>query len=306
MKITIDSQHLRVFVTIARTLNMGRAAEELKLTPSAVSHCLKALETDLGARLFERSSRRVALSEAGLAFVGEAEEVLERMKEMRRKVREISDWRQGQLRIAANATACQYLLAPTLREFRESFPDYSIRIEQCSSKEAVAFLADNRIDLGVFIEPAAYPGAEFVQMIEDDLQFVVNPLHPWAVKRKAVREEIASRKLILPERSSDTYALIEGYFRDDGIVLQPIIEIANEDAIKQFVRLDLGLGILPRWIAAQEVKQGLLVGLPLGRRQLRRRWGVLRSKTRKLSFAESVFTNICRNVLKEMLARSDE
>ena len=49
MKITIDSQHLRVFVTIARTLNMGRAAEELKLTPSAVSHCLKALETDLGA-----------------------------------------------------------------------------------------------------------------------------------------------------------------------------------------------------------------------------------------------------------------
>jgi LysR family transcriptional regulator, low CO2-responsive transcriptional regulator len=304
MKITIDSQHLRVFTTIARTLNMGRAAEELKLTPSAVSHCLKALEADLGARLFERSSRRVALSEAGHAFVAEAEDVLGRMKAMRRKVREISDWRQGQLRIGANATACQYILAPTLREFRESFPDYTIRIEQCSSKEAIGFLADDRIDLGVFTEPASYPGMDFTPTVEDDLQFVVNPLHPWVAKRKAIREEIPTRKLILPERSSDTYGLIEAYFREEGITLQPIIEIANEDAIKQFVRLDLGIGILPRWISAQEVKQGLLVGLPLGRRQLRRRWGVLRSKARKLSFAENVFTNICRNVLKELVAKS--
>jgi LysR family transcriptional regulator, low CO2-responsive transcriptional regulator len=306
MKITIDSQHLRVFVTLARTLNMGRAAEELSLTPSGVSHCLKALESDLGARLFDRSSRRVALSEAGSEFLNEAEEILSRMKAMRSKVRTLGDWRQGQLRIGANATACQYILGPTLREFRESFPDYGIKIEQCSSKQAVSFLGDERLDLAVFTEPAGYAGMEFIALAEDDLQFFVNPLHPWAAKRKALREEIPQRKLIVPERTGDTYALIEAYFRDEGIAIQPIIEIANEDAIKQFVRLDLGVGVLPRWVGADEVSQGSLVALPLGRRQLKRRWGILHAKAHKPSFAENLFTNICRNVLRELVAKTGE
>jgi len=304
MKVPIDSQQLNVFATLAHTPNMARTAEQLGLTPSAVSHCLKVLEADLGTRLFERSSRHVALSETGRVFLADAEAVLGRMKEMRRRVREVTDARQTRLRIGANATACQYLLAPTLREFRESFPDHIIRIEQCSAREAVTLLADDRIDLGVFTEPADSADLEFIETGLDDLQFVVNPLHPWAAKRKAIREQIGQQNLILPERDGETYARIEAYFREENIELKPIIEIANENAIQQFVRLDLGVGILPRWIAAQDVKEGLLVGLPLGRRQLRRRWGILRSRGRKMTLAESLFTNICRNLLRELVTQA--
>ena len=109
----------------------------------------------------------------------------------------------------------------------------------------------------------------------------------------------------LPERGGNTYALIESYFRDENISIQPFIEIANEQAIKEFVRLDMGVGILPRWLATEDIEQGLLVALPLGRRRLKRHWGVLHVQTRKLSLAENLFINISRSVFRALIQSSE-
>jgi DNA-binding transcriptional LysR family regulator len=228
------------------------------------------------------------------------------MKAVRGKIRTWNDWRQGQLLIGANGTACQFLLPPTLREFRESFPGFAIKIEQCTSKQAISLLAENKLDLALLTEPAEpSPNITFNLIGEDDLQFIINPLHPWAVKRKVQREDIPNRKLILPERGGNTYALIESYFRDENINIQPFIEIANEQAIKEFVRLDMGVGILPRWMVAEDIAQGMLMALPLGRRRLKRHWGVLHARTRQPSLAENLFINISRSVLRSLIQSSE-
>jgi DNA-binding transcriptional LysR family regulator len=306
MKTTIDSQHLRVYAALARTSSLSRAAEELQMTPSGVSHCLKALEADLGCRLFDRNSRKFVLSQVGREFLATAEQILEQMKSARSKISTWNNWRKGQMLIGANSTACEFLLPPVLREFRESFPDFTIKIEQCSSRQAVALLMDERLDMALLTEGSEKSTSiEFNPVGEDDLQFIVNPLHRWAVKRKAQREDIPNRKLILPERSGNTYAIIESYFRTENISIQPFIEIANEQAIKEFIRLDMGVGILPAWLAADEIKQGLLVSLPLGRRRLKRRWGVLYSKKRKLSLADNLFINICRSVFRSLVKSAE-
>jgi LysR family transcriptional regulator, low CO2-responsive transcriptional regulator len=305
-KTIIDSQHLRVYVTLARTSNLSRAAEELEMTPSGVSHCLKAMEADLGCRLFDRNSRKFALSQVGHQFLAGAEQILEQMKSMRSKIGTWNNWRQGQLLIGANSTACQFLLPPVLREFRESFPGFTIKIEQCSSRQAVALLLDERLDLALLTEgPEHSPDIEFNPVGEDDLQFILNPLHRWVVKRKAQREDIPNGKLILPERSGNTYAIIESYFRNANISIQPFIEIANEQAIKEFIRLDMGVGILPKWLVADELKEGLLVSLPLGRQRLKRRWGVLHSRKRTLSLADNLFINISRSVFRSLVQSSE-
>ncbi len=298
---TIDSRHLLVYVTLARTLNISRAAEELHLTPSGVSHCLKMLESDLGCRLFDRSSRKCALTQAGRESLAEAAQILDQMKSVRGKVRAWSDWRKGQLLIGANGTACQFLLPPTLREFRGSFPGFTIKIEQCSSKQAISLLSEEQLDIALLTEPLEHsPNIEFNPIGEDDLQFIVNPLHPWAAKRKAQRDDIPHRKLILPERGGNTYRLIEAYFRSENIQIHPFLEIANEQAIREFVRLDMGVGILPRWMVADDLGQGLLTALPLGRRRLKRRWGVLYNKARKLSLADDLLIKIAASVFRSL------
>jgi DNA-binding transcriptional LysR family regulator len=305
MNSLIDSQHLLVYATLARTLNMSRAAEELHITVSGVSQCIKALETDLGCRLFDRNSRNIELSQVGREFLGPAEQILDQMKTARGKVREWNDWRQGQLLIGANGTACQFLLPSVLREFRESFPNFTIKIEQCTSKDAILQLLDKRLDFALLTEAAqASPNVQFHLIGEDDLQFIVNPLHPWAVKRKAQREDIPNRKLILPERGGNTYVLIESYFRNENVKIQPFLEIANEQAIKEFVRLNMGAGILPRWLVAEELEHGSLVALPLGRRRLKRRWGVLHASTRQLNLSDDLFIKISRGVFRTLTESS--
>jgi DNA-binding transcriptional LysR family regulator len=291
---TIDSQYLRVFCALSRHLNMSRAAQELELTPSGISHCLKALEADLGCRLFERTSRRVSLTPAGLEFRAEAEAILERMGDARTKLRSWIDWRRGGLRIAACITACQYILPLALREFRESFPTFTIQIHPCTSQQALEFIAEDEVDLALFVEPPSCPGVRFVPLAEDELHFLVHPIHPWT-KRGAVRD-VAKQNFILPERTNETHSLVDAYFQKDGVKIKPFIEIGNEEAIKQFVRLGLGVGLLPKWIAANEIRQGALVSIPLGRRRLKRSWGILHSTPHELTFPESVFVNLCRNV----------
>lgn len=299
---TIDSRHLLIYVTLARTGNMSRAAEEMRVTPSGVSHCLKTLEANLGARLFNRNSRKFEISQAGCELLTAAEEILDKMKTVRGKIKAWNDWRHGQLFIGANGTASQFLLPPTLREFRESFPGFTIKIEQCPSKQAMAMLLEEKLDLALLTEPGKLsPDIEFYLIGEDDLQFIVNPLHAWAVKRKVQREDIPNRKLILPERGSHTRALIESYFRAEKINIEPLIEIANEQAVKEFVRLNMGVGILPCWMVADEIKRGSLVALPLGRRHLKRRWGVLRAKNRTPHLSESLFANISRSVFRALI-----
>ena len=107
-------------------------------------------------------------------------------------------------------------------------------------------------------------------------------------------------KVIFPERGGNTAALIESYFREEGIRIDAFLEIANEQAIIEFVRLDMGAGILPPWLVYNEIEQGLLVSLPLGRRRLKRQWSVFAKKSRPFTIAENLFVKICRNVFREL------
>ncbi|MEI9897214.1 MAG: LysR family transcriptional regulator [Chthoniobacter sp.] len=296
---TIDSQYLRVFCSLSRHLNMSHAAQEMELTPSGISHCLKALENDLGCRLFERTSRKISLTPAGLEFRAEAEAILEHMSSARSKLRSWTDWRRGGLRLAASTTACQYLLPLALREFRESFPTFTIQIRPCTASQALDALGEEEIDLALFVEPAQHPGVNFIPLADDELQFLVHPNHPWTKRRS--QRDVAKENLILPERNSETHNLIDSYFRHDGVRIKPFIEIGNDEAIKQFVRLNLGIGLLPRWIATAEIAQGALACVSLGRRRLRRRWGILHTANRALTFSESVFVNLCRSVAGSLM-----
>jgi DNA-binding transcriptional LysR family regulator len=302
MKSIIESQHLRVYVILARLLNMSRAADELRLTPSAISHALKALEKDLGCRLFERSSRKMTLSDAGQEFLLEAESILEQMKTLRARMQDRSTAAAGQLRIGASMTACQLILPTALREFRKSYPDYTVQIDACGSEQAWRLLPENRLDFVVAIEPLRpHPALDFKFLAEDELQFILHPAHPWAVRKKVPLDEAVDRQLILPEHNGETYALIEAYFRNENCSLSPLVEIGMEEAIKNFIHLDIGIGMLPRWMVAGELDLGKLIALPLGRRRLVRRWGILRSRGRELSLAENHFISVCREVMLQLM-----
>jgi DNA-binding transcriptional LysR family regulator len=300
MSLPLDSRQLRAFLTLARTGSFTLAAKELYLSQSAVSHSMKALETEVGCRLFDRLGKKVLLTQAGETLLHHAEKILQEMSSARTSLEQLGKWGHGRLRIGASTTACQYILPAVLREFKESFPRSHITIEPGDTLEALEALRQNRIDLALTLEPRGEERLEFHPLFSDELVFLLGSMHPWAQAGHVVREEIPRQHYILYNKASYTFRLVQEYFRAEDMVLNTVIELGSMEAIKELVKLGLGVSIVAPWIAAKELAERSLVSLGLGKRKLRRTWGLVHWRGRRLSLAEETFAGLCKTVTSEL------
>lgn len=289
----VETRHLRVFATLASTGSMQATARQLHLTPSAISHALKAFEDSLGTVLFERTSRRLRLTGEGTRLLAQANQILQSLREMGRQGSG-ADRRMARLRLGASPTACQYLIPAVIRELKESCPEMSIQITQGSAAEIAQALVEGRIDLGLCPCTPEHRSLTCIPVASDALSFITHPLHPWARAGKVNRAEIASQRFVLTESRSYTKRLIDDYWSRERITIQPFIEIGNEEVIKELVRLDIGVGIFPAWLAAEELDKGLLAALPLGRKPPVREWVVCHRNNYPCNFGETLFVGISR------------
>jgi DNA-binding transcriptional LysR family regulator len=298
MKPTLDSRQLLAFAALARRGSFTLAAKDLFLTQSAVSHAIKALEDDLGCRLLDRVGRRILLTQAGEQFLRHTEKILRDMEAARGGLEDLTKWGHGRLRVGASTTACQHILPTVLREFRQSYQKCVIRIEPGDHGQQLDLLRSGQIDLALILEPPS-PGMNefaFVPLFQDELRFVVAPLHPWVKLGRAPRESIEAETLVLYNKTSQTFRLVTEYFREEKISLSNFIELGSMEAIKELVKIGIGAGILAPWIARAELESGSLVSLPLGMRKLKRHWGVAHLKGRRLALAEETFVGLCTSV----------
>ena len=292
----LDSRQLRAFTVLARTGSFTRTAQELHLTQSAISYAMKALEEEIGCRLLDRMGKSVVLTQAGEQLLARAEKILDEMTAARLELSHLGKWGSSRLRIGASTTACQYVLPAVLREFKKSFPRCAISIEPGDTPEAIESLRAHRIDLAVNLEPRREDALEFRPLFTDELLFVLSPVHPWARSGRVPRAEIAVEHYILYGKNSYTFQMIEEYFREEKIVLHSLLDLGNMEAIKELVKLGLGISILAPWTARPELEQRSLIALPLGRRKLKRRWGVLHWRNQRLNLAQETFIRLCESV----------
>lgn len=257
---------------------------------------MKALEREIGCRILDKMGKKVVLTEAGEALLVHVERILAEMALARAELDQLGKWGQSRLRLGASATACQHILPNVLREFRESFPQCAISIEPGDTPEMIAALRDRKIDLAVNLEPRRDEPLAFRPLFTDELAFVLSPLHPWARAGRVDRAQIATQPYILYGKRSYTAEMIEGYFAEEDIVLHSTMDLGSISAIKELVKLGLGITILALWTCREEIAERSLVTLPLGKRKLRRRWGVLHWRGRRLSLAEETFIGLCEQV----------
>ena len=304
MREPLDSRQLRAFVILARTGSFTQTARELRLSQSAISHSIKALEREVRCRLLDRVGKSTALTQAGEQLLAHANKILDEMESARERLSELGKWGHGRLRLCTSTTACQYILPAVLREFKESFPQCVIHIEPGDTPDALELLRKNRVDFALTLEPRDETVFDFRPLFEDELQFLVAPSHPWSRSGKVERHEITRMKFILYTKTSYLHQMIEQYFLDEEMILPTSIELGNMEAIKELVKLGLGVSILAPWVAQKELSEGSLCSLPLGKRKLKRRWGILLRKGQRLTLAPETFIGLCKSVVENLQART--
>jgi LysR family transcriptional regulator, low CO2-responsive transcriptional regulator len=299
----LDVHQLTIFLAVAEKLSFTRAAETLFLTQSAVSHQVANLERAVGCELLARAGRTVALTPAGHEMVHRARRVLAALDETEAAVRQAARPGQGRLRIGASTTACQFIIPEALREFRECFPDYSLAVVPGDSPAMVEALLNEQVDLALLIKPERQRKLAFHDLFQDELQILVSPLHPWAKAGRVDRRQLGDEPMVLYARGSATYRMVENYLAKLGVPLRNPIELPDIGAIKELVKLGLGVSVTAEWVARPEVAQKSLALLPMPVGKLRRTWCVATLAGRQLSVAEQTFLGLCQGVAGQLIPR---
>lgn len=289
-----------MFRAVARSGGLVAASRELHLTPSAISHGLKSLETDLGCRLFERVGKRMLLNHAGEQLLAYTEKPLRDLAAAEEKLKQLGAWGRPRLRIGAAVSTCQYLLPGVIRELKKTSPNLLLQVESGDMPEMIQLIEQNRIDLALGVAPEGKAELETRPVFRDELLFIFAPSHPWANGNSITPEEMRKQPLILYQRSSVTAKLVEDHFASLNIVPPSVMEIGNIEAIKELVKLNLGVSVLAPWIAHKELARGALKMRPLGPKAVRRQWVIAWLKGRRLSLAEEMFCKHCRNLAAGM------
>ena len=302
----MDTRLLKIFCTVAENGSLVAAADKVHLTPSAISHSLKSLETELGCRLFERVGKKMALNHAGEQLLAQVLGPLDALDSAGEAVKRLGKWGQSRLRIGASQTVCEHLLPQVFRELKTNNPSLELHVLAADTPKLVELLQQNKVDLALGITPSNPVGLAIRPIFRDELMFAFSPAHPWSDGRPVAHEEIRKQPFMLYSRSSLTAHLLDDYFHRLQITLNTTMELASVAAIVKLVTLNLGVSILAPWTLDQELTQGSLRMRPLGPKPLHRRWSVITLASRRMTLTEETFCRLCRNYATGMrLDRGD-
>lgn len=300
MNKTIDSRQLLAFCTLVQTGSFTETARILNLTQSAISHSVKNLEEDIGCQLVTRTGRKTHITADGEALYKDAQTILHQMEQARERVQDRANWGRGRLRIGASTTACQYLLPNVLREFNECFPECILSITPADTPELIQRVRHHEIDVAVIVDPANLQEVTVKPLFRDELILIGSPIHPFVQKGNIPVSKIALERLVLYNKGSFTFNIIERFFRQNKVALQNFIELGSMEAIKELIKINYGLSFVASWIVSEEINKGSIGHIQMGRRRMSRQWGICYANEKKLSITEETFLGICESVADNM------
>ena len=258
----MELRQLNTFRAVARSLSFTRAAAVLDYAQSSVTAQIQALEDDLGAPLFERLGKRVALTESGERLLLYADKLLCLAEEARLAVPAATE-PHGTLTIGAPESLCIYRLPAVLSQFRARFPRVQLIFQPGLCSQVRRALSDGLLDVGLIMEqPLQHANLTIESLVAEPLLILAHPGHRLAGSREVYPGDLAGEPVVVTETGCSYRELFEKALADAGARPTMALEFGSIEAIKQCVMAGMGITILPEVSVASEVEQGRLVPLP--------------------------------------------
>jgi DNA-binding transcriptional LysR family regulator len=240
----MELRHIRSFLSIAETLHFGRTAELIHISQPALSLQIRALEAEVGVRLFERNRRKTMLTAAGAAFRDDAAAALSQLEQAIRRARLAANGKLGLLRIGFISTAGSKIVPGIVRQFRELNPEVEFSLRQYLTAEQVQMLETGLLDVGFLRLPiGGHSALDVVTVHREPFVLVVPSSHKLAKRKRLRLREVSGETFVMFERAytPGLYDLILGMLRDAGIV--PNVSQAAADLSTVISLVDAHMGI---------------------------------------------------------------
>ena len=244
----MELRQIRSFLSIAETLHFGRTAEMIHLSQPALSLQIRALEDEIGVRLFERNRRKTALTAAGAAFREDATGALLRLDQAVHKAKLAASGKLGSLRIGFVSTAGNEIVPAIIRQFRELNAEVEFFLRNILTIDQIQMLEAGSLDIGFLRLPIGeHSGLEVVTVHREPFVLVVPSSHKLARRKRVRLREVSGQDFVMYER---TYApgfhdLIFGMLRDAGIIPKVCQTAGEMPMLISLVDSGVGVAILP-------------------------------------------------------------
>lgn len=284
-------RQLEVFLAVARTENISRAAETLSMSQSAVSGALGELERHFDVLLFDRIGKRLQLNELGRVLWPRVESLLAQAAELELALKRHSD--VGNLDIGATLTIGNYIAVELIALFMRDQPGARVRLEVGNTAEIVRKVLNFEIDLALIEGEMQHGDLEVTPWLQDELVVFCAPQHPLANKTKLTDEDLAKATWIVRESGSGTRQAFDKAMSGLLPELNIMLELQHTEAIKRAVAAGLGVGCISRVALKDAFERGDLRPLAVPHRDFHRYFYFVLRKDKYLSAGMQRWLTLC-------------
>jgi len=300
----MNLKQLEAFVHVAEGGSFSKAAKELFLTQPTVSAHISSLEKELNVRLFIRNTKEVNLSDDGRELYKYAKQMIDLQKKIEERFSAKKEAGKHCISIAASSIPAQYLLPKVLLRFNEKFPDEQLRIIESDSSEVVTKVVDHMVDVGFTGTVLEKKHCKYLPFYKDELVIVTPATEKYLALQDEMTDDISwinQEAFIMREEGSGTRKEAEKQLQNAGIAvenLNVIASIGNQEAIKKSVRQGMGISVMSRLAAEDEIEAGRLLIFPIPGAHEGRDINLVYNKNYELSRSAERFIRVVKEVYK--------
>lgn len=249
----LELRHLRTIKAIHDAGGLARAADQLNITQSALSHQVKGIEDQTGVELFVRRSKPLRLSAAGQRLLRAAERILPEIDALSEEFRALRSGKTGRLHIAIECHACFDWLFPVLEQFRRAWPEVDVDIRPGLAFGALPALVREEVDLVISSDPEDIPGVVFHPLFDYAPVFVASSANPLAAKPFIEAEDFRDQTLITYPMDRSRLDIFSELLGPARVEPRAVRQVELTAVILMLVASNRGVSVLPDWVL-REVK----------------------------------------------------
>ena len=271
----LELRHLRLVWAVAEEHGLTPASERLHLTPSALSHQLRQVESLVGAPLFRRERKAMRLTGAGEIVFELATRALSAVADVEDRLARLRDGAAGTVRVSTHCYTGYHWLPAVMRAFRADHPEADVRIVGEATTRPIEALLEREIDVAITTEVPTSSLLRTRPVLSDEIVLLVPPSHRLAGRARIEARDVADEHLILYASTPDQSAFCVDVLRPAGIRPRRYTSIQLTEGILEMVKAGLGVTALAEWSARPEVERGNLRAIRIGRRGFKRTWNAV-------------------------------
>jgi DNA-binding transcriptional LysR family regulator len=300
MKITI--RQIESFLAVAEFGSFSAASRRMNTAQPALSQAIKDLEAELAVRLFDRTTRRVELTDAGREFRHSAAKVVEELEHAVDNIHDLAERRRGRLRIAAPPLLAAVVLPQAIVEFRSRFPGISVHLADVGTEQIIESVRTGKADCGLGTFSPAEDGIERMPLMRDSLMLFCGVTSAFSDVTSVSWRELENQPLITLTRDSGIRLLVEIGFETAEIPLKPVYEVAQITTAIALVEAGLGVAVLPTYALAA-VGHRQVTGKLLTDPGISRDVVMIHATGRSVSPAVTAFATVVRRYAQQLTPR---